>query len=122
MSRPWPALLFASLGCWLVGSQAGATVFVQPINVCDDNGNNCALSTGYAPATSFNELATQLIYANAGVDVQFLAPVKFSSTAFLNPGDMHKADKYPTLAAGQKPAVGIPPLDPVANDRAGVLI
>ena len=86
MSRSWPALLFAVLGCLLVGSQAGATVFVQPINVCDDNGNNCALSTGYAPATSFNELATQLIYANAGVDVQFLVPVKFSNTAFLNPG------------------------------------
>ena len=61
-----------------------ATVNVQIINVCDDTGNNCALSSPGAPY-SYNPVAIQNIFNQAGVAVRLLDPVQFNSSAYLNP-------------------------------------
>lgn len=60
------------------------TVNVQIINVCDEVGNNCALSSPGA-SISYNPVAIQNIFNQAGVSVRLLAPVQFNSSAYLNP-------------------------------------
>ena len=60
------------------------TLNVQVINVCDDNGQNCALSNQYA-GYSYNPTAIQDIFNQAGVTVNLLTPVQLDSTAYLNP-------------------------------------
>ncbi len=59
-------------------------VNVQVINVCDDAGQNCALSSPYA-GIGYNPVAIQRIFDQAGVTVNLLAPVTYNSTAFLRP-------------------------------------
>ena len=79
------ALSFVSaLALGYTQSAHAAVVNVQVINVCDDNGQNCALSSPYAN-TGYNPAATQRIFAQAGITVNFLDPIKFNSTAYLNP-------------------------------------
>ena len=79
------ALSFVSaLALGYTQSAHAAAVNVQVINVCDDNGQNCALSSPYAN-TGYNPAATQRIFAQAGITVNFLDPIKFNSTAYLNP-------------------------------------
>ncbi len=73
-----------------------ATVNVQIINVCDDLGNNCALSS---PGTSYayNPTAIQRVFNQAGVAVRLLDPVQFNSSAYLNPAVIDDpADGYLT--------------------------
>jgi len=74
----------AALALGYTQSAHAAVVNVQVINVCDDNGQNCALSSPYAN-TGYNPAATQRIFAQAGITVNFLDPIKFNSTAYLNP-------------------------------------
>ena len=61
-----------------------AVVNVQVINVCDDNGLNCALSSPFS-SIGYNPAATQRIFDQAGITVNFLDPITFNSTAYLNP-------------------------------------
>ena len=80
---------FGLLACAavLVANAAHAAqpvVNVQLINVCDDAGNNCALSSPYA-GTGLNPTALQRIFDQAGVTINLLAPVTYNSTAYLNP-------------------------------------
>ncbi len=63
---------------------AAPTLNVQVINVCDNSGNDCALSGQYA-SYSYNPAAIQTIFAQAGVTVNLLAPVNLDSSAYLNP-------------------------------------
>ena len=74
----------AALALGYTQSAHAAVVNVQVINVCDDNGQNCALSSPYAN-TGYNPAATQRIFGQAGITVNFLDPIKFNSTAYLNP-------------------------------------
>ena len=73
-----------------------ATVNVQIINVCDDLGNNCALSSPGAPY-AYNPTAIQRVFNQAGVAVRLLDPVQFNSSAYLNPAVIDDpADGYLT--------------------------
>ena len=58
---------------------------VQVINVCDDNGLNDAPCSPFA-CIDYHPAATRRIFYQAGIIVNFLAPRKLDSTAFLNPG------------------------------------
>ena len=60
------------------------TVDVQIVNVCDDAGDNCALSSPGRPY-SYSPLAIQNILNQAGVAVRLLDPVQFNNSAYLNP-------------------------------------
>lgn len=73
-----------------------ATVNVQIINVCDDLGNNCALSSPGTPY-AYNPTAIQRVFNQAGVAVRLLNPVQFNSSAYLNPAVIDDpADGYLT--------------------------
>lgn len=77
----------AMLATAAAGSAAQAqtsTLNVQVINVCDDNGANCALSNPYA-GLSYNPANIQRIFSQAGITVNLLAPINYNSTAYLNP-------------------------------------
>ncbi len=52
-------------------------ILIQPIQVCDDGGANCATITNFPPET-------RAIYAQAGVFPVFLTPIQLNSTAELN--------------------------------------
>ena len=71
---------------------AQPVVNVQLINVCDDSGANCALSSPYA-STGLNPTALQRIFDQAGVTVNLLAPVTYNSTAYLNPAIVDAPDQ-----------------------------
>jgi hypothetical protein len=57
-----------------------ASVYVNPIRVCDDAGANCA-------GTGFFEAETDKIWAQANIDVTFLAIQDFNETDFLSLDD-----------------------------------
>lgn len=52
-------------------------LFVQPIQVCDDNGVNCA-------DMQFYEDITDKIWAQAGIDITFLTPNRLNSSTYLS--------------------------------------
>lgn len=52
-------------------------LFVQPIQVCDDNGVNCA-------DIQFYEEITDKIWAQAGIDISFLTPNRLNSSTYLS--------------------------------------
>lgn len=52
-------------------------IVIQPIQVCDDTGNNCA-------PVDFRHAATAQVYRQAGLMPIFLQPTHFNSTALLN--------------------------------------
>lgn len=52
-------------------------ILIQPIQVCDDGGANCATITNFPPET-------RAIYAQAGVFPVFLTPIQLNSSAELN--------------------------------------
>jgi hypothetical protein len=54
-----------------------ATVTIQPIQICDDGGGNCA-------TTGFFEAETDKIWAQAGIDVNFLAMAQINETDYLD--------------------------------------
>lgn len=67
------------------------TINVQLINVCADDGTNCALSSpaasyGYSPA------AIQRVFDQAGINVNLLAPVQYNNSAYLNPAVIDDPD------------------------------
>lgn len=54
-----------------------AFIEVQPIQICQDDGSNCA-------EMNFFEAETDKIWAQAGIDVQFLAPTTINNTDWLD--------------------------------------
>ncbi len=60
--------------CWAVA----ATVKLNIIQVCDDNGNNCA-------AVNLNKAYTDKIWAQAGTTFEYGAITKLNSSNYLNP-------------------------------------
>ena len=74
------SVVFASL--LMVSAGAKALPFqltIQPINVCDNLGNNCG-----NPAENVFLTETQKIWAQAGIDVTFLAFNQLNNTSFLS--------------------------------------
>ena len=62
------------------GSGSGSflkQLFVQPIQVCDDNGFNCA-------DMQFYEDITDKIWAQAGIDITFLTPNRLNNSTYLS--------------------------------------
>ncbi len=59
-------------------------VTVQPIQICDDLGMDCAM-------TGFSEAETDKIWAQAGIDINFLALTQFNSSQFLDIADIAEA-------------------------------
>ena len=60
------------------GSSSGnRQLFVQPIQVCDDNGDNCA-------DIEFYEDITDKIWAQAGIDISFLSPTRLNNSTYLS--------------------------------------
>ena len=73
-------LSFGVTACGGGGSGSGSGIrelFVQPIQVCDDNGNNCA-------DMQFYENITDKIWAQAGIDISFLNPTRLNSSTYLS--------------------------------------
>ena len=56
------------------------TITVQPIDVCDNSGNNCA-NAGDATLNSL-EAATQAIWAQAGIGITFLKTETYNNSAY----------------------------------------
>ena len=63
---------------------AQPVIAIQLINVCDDNGNNCALSSP-GSGTGLNPNALQRTFDQVGITVNLLAPVNYNSIAYPNP-------------------------------------
>ena len=60
------------------GSSSGdRQLFIQPIQVCDDNGVNCA-------DIEFYEDITAKIWAQAGIDISFLTPTRLNNSTYLS--------------------------------------
>lgn len=83
--RTLPALLVLVAFAGLSGPAISAPMFItiQPIQVCDDLGNNCAQIPG--PSTSDFADATDLIFAQPGLDVtvNVLDAYTFNSSEYL---------------------------------------
>ena len=52
-------------------------ITVQPIRICDDLGMNCTM-------TGFFEAETDRIWAQAGIEIEFLPLTQFNSSEFLD--------------------------------------
>ena len=61
----------------IVSLASAGTVTIQPIQVCDNTGNNCADAS-----RELYETVGDKIWAQAGIDLFFLPWVTFNSTAF----------------------------------------
>ncbi len=75
-------LSFSITACGGGGSGSGSNnslrqLFVQPIQVCDDNGLNCA-------DIQFYEDITDKIWGQAGIDVTFLTPNRLNDSTYLS--------------------------------------
>lgn len=82
VERAGVGLAVATAGALLAAAPAASQtvdrfILIQPIQVCDDAGANCAAITNF-PAE------TRAIYAQAGVFPVFLTPTQLNSTAMLN--------------------------------------
>ncbi len=69
-----------AVGLLLLGANAHALPFqitIQPINVCDNAGNNCG-----NPTENLFLAETRKIWAQAGVDVNFLEFAQFNNSGF----------------------------------------
>ncbi len=87
------SIVFA--GLLMVSAGAKALPFqltIQPINVCDNLGNNCG-----NPAENVFLAETQKIWAQAGIDMMFLAFNQLNNTSFLTIDD-DNATAAPSLA------------------------
>lgn len=85
LCRRTPRITQVCLAILLVPYVVGQTVFidrrvtVQPIIIRSDDG-----SVGANPPLSFYEAETDKIYAQAGIDFEFLSPYYYNKTLFLN--------------------------------------
>jgi len=86
----------------LAGTLPAATLLVQPIQLCDDGGANCANN-----GRTLYEAETDLIWSQAGIDVQFFNWVTLNSSALL---DIGSAAEFNSLFS-----------DPVADPRDNVV-
>ena len=80
--------VFLALCTLAIGSARAdqPTINVQIINVCADDGSNCALSNvGATRGISYNPTAIQDVFNQAGITVNVLSPVQYNNSAFLNP-------------------------------------
>ena len=82
---------------WLLASMANggaaellsATIRIQPIQVCSDDGTVCA-----NPNRNLFEAETRKIWAQAGTDIEFLPWRKFYGTPWLHLGTSLFGDTY----------------------------
>ncbi len=72
-------LLVFSLVLSVSTVQAIPTVFIQPVQICDDAGANCA-----NPGLQLFEAEGDKIWAQAGIDLQFLSWNTLNMTSFLS--------------------------------------
>ena len=87
------------LGILVCGQASAANINVQPIQVCDDNGMNCA------SVNTFSNYFSK-IYAQRGDTVNFLSTKQLNSSAFLNLETTTEADQLIRSTSGTQRSSG----------------
>lgn len=110
-------LLFSLVGIFASGPVSAATINVQPIQVCDDTGMNCASVNTFS--SFFNK-----IYAQRSDTVQFLPTKQFNSSKFLILDTTAEADELigSTIFSGTQRTLGAYDMwfvDSIVGGRAG---